>query len=112
MSEKEKTIPEVYTNKMKKDSTKYWFKRRRFGWGWVPVTRKGFTVLIVGLAMVLIATLQLPPKPTQPSFSQLMIFFGIIAAVIIGFLIIAYLKGPKPHWRWGTHPDDNPDEDF
>jgi len=97
---------------MKNNPKNYWFKRRRFGWGWVPVTWQGFSVIAVGLLVVLTATFQLPPKPTQPTLSQLMTFFGIIVAVILCFLIIAYRKGPKPHWRWGSRPDDNPDEDF
>lgn len=97
---------------MKKDTPKYWFKRRRYGWGWVPVTWQGGAVLLLGLTAVLLASYQMPRKPIQPSLFQVLIFLGEVAVVVIFFLVAAYVKGPKPHWRWGSRPDDNPDEDF
>jgi len=91
---------------------KYWFKRRRFGWGWIPVTWQGLTVLIVGLVIILVAAFQLPPKPAQPTTAQLLTFLAIVFVVVVALVLIGYAKSPKPHWRWGKRPDDNPDEDF
>lgn len=91
---------------------KYWFKRRRYGYGWTPVTWQGFLIVILGLAAIIIAAFQLPNKPAQPTPDQLAMFYGVCAVVIVIFIVAGYLKSPKPHWRWGKRPDDNPDEDI
>lgn len=97
---------------MKDHKKNYWFKRRRYGWGWTPVTWQGFVVFFAGLAAILLSAYQLPSKPAHPTAAQLMTSTAIFVATVIIFIIIASLKSPTPHWRWGRRSDDNPDEDF
>ncbi len=97
---------------MSKTPSNYWFKRRRYGWGWVPVTWQGFATLIGFLVVILIAAYQMPPKPAQPSTSQLVLFVSIFAGAVIVLVLIGLAKGPRPQWRWGKSQSDNPDEDF
>lgn len=99
--------------KEQKQSTNYWFKRRRYGWGWVPVTWQGWITLIAFLGVVIAAAAtQLPAKPEQPSQSELIQFFAIFTTAVLALIAICAVKGPVPHWRWGKKPSDNPDEDL
>lgn len=68
--------------------------------------------MLVAFGAVAIASFVLPAKPVQPTMQQLNIFFGVLVAAVLFLLITALLKSPRPHWRWGVRPDDNPDEDF
>ena len=98
---------------MKQTDKKYWFKRRRFGWGWVPVTWQGWLSVIVFIgAAVGTAYAVLPPKPQQPTSGQLTVFLGGLAVYILAIVFLGMTKGPVPHWRWGKKPSDDPDEDF
>ena len=92
---------------------KYWFKRRRYGFGWIPVTWQGWATLGVLLgALLAVAFAVLPAKPEQPTVSELAIFFGTFVVLIAVLVVVSYLKGPRPKWRWGKSQSDNPDEDF
>lgn len=87
-------------------------KRRRFGYGWTPVTWQSW--LFIGLQLVIIfaAATSLPAKPTQPTASELLRFFTILGASIGTIFLYTAQAGPKAKWRWGKKPGDNPDEDF
>jgi hypothetical protein len=99
---------------MKQVETKYWFKRRRYGYGYTPVTWQGWLSVagavgvIVGLAFVI-----LPSDSQAPSLSQALLFTAVVAAVLVVLVKITYAKGPTPaRWRWGKKPEDNPREDI
>lgn len=91
---------------------KYWMKRRRYGWGWTPVTWQGWLFMILQLGILFTAALQLPPKPVQPSTAQLARFLIIVVLVIISLVLVSSIAAPEPHWRWGKKDTDNPNEDF
>lgn len=96
-----------------KDSPKkYSMKRRRYGYGWTPVTWQSW--LFVGLVLVIIFTTAtfLPTKPAEPELGELLRFFIIVGAAIGMLLIFTSQNGPKAKWRWGKKLGDDPDEDF
>jgi len=69
-------------------------------------------VLVSQVAIVIVAAFSLPPKPAQPTTPELVRFFVITVLAIATLIIISAWGGPKPRWRWGKKPTDNPDEDF
>ncbi len=84
---------------------KYWFKRKRYGMGWTPVTWEGwavlgFFVLFLGIGM------------TQFPKAHVAVAVFCWAFGVIGLFAGTLLHGPKPKWRWGWKPDDDPDKDF
>lgn len=92
---------------------KYWFKRRRYGYGWTPVTSEGWSIVIVFLLVIIAsAQLLLPPRSEGIYTVQLAIFFLILLSVLFFTIGISMAKGPVPKWRWGKTPGDNPDEDI
>lgn len=74
----------------------YWFKRKLYGWGWVPVTWQGWTTLIVYLLIVLLLT-RTPLIQNNP-----FAFFASIIILTMALLAICYKKGEKPAWQWGV----------
>lgn len=77
----------------------YWFKRKVWGWGWVPVTWQGWTV--IGLWSVAVAFLALTLDETS-SPREVMFTFVLPIMVLTALLIcICYKKGEKPKWQWG-----------
>lgn len=99
-----------YNQAMKKN---YWFKRRRYGWGWTPVTREGWIAVLIPLVIIVSAALYvLPQKPTVPTSLQVITFGLVFLSVVFMLIGVSYAKGPLPRWRWGKTERDNPDEDI
>jgi hypothetical protein len=98
---------------MKDKKRQYWFKRRMYGYGWIPVTWQGwasiavFSIVLIGVGLIF------PPDEGADALSYESVrFIAIVAVLIVGLLLVSYKKGPKPKWRWGAKPTDNKDEDF
>ena len=93
-------------------SQQYWFKRRRYGWGWTPVAWQGWVCLGVYLAVALLSVLVLPMKSAEPTIESLILFCLIFLSATLLLIGTIMAKGPQPHWRWGKKPSDNSDEDY
>ncbi len=66
---------------------KMWFRQRSYGWGWFPITIEGWiSIIIFIIAAIYFARTE----------NMLMIL-----VLIIGLILLGYLKGPKPRWHWG-----------
>lgn len=90
----------------------YWFKRRRYGYGWTPVTWQGWLSVIGFLAVVVLAATTPEESPRGTDSSALLVYSGLIIIAVVWLVIVSSAKGPKPKWRWGSKPTDNPDEDI
>jgi hypothetical protein len=87
-----------------KDNPKgYWFKRKLYGWGWVPVKWQGWCVIFLYILLVLGLVLTreeaIPGNPD--SGSNFLTFALPIIVLTILLLIVGYKKGEKPRWQWG-----------
>ena len=88
----------------------YWFKRRRYGWGWTPVTWQGWVTVASALLLIVANSLMLEKLILSTS---VIVLFGInTIAVIVALVLISYAKGPAPKWRWGKKSHDTPSEDI
>lgn len=77
-------------------SPRYWFRAKRYGWGWgLPLTWEGWVVLAVwfGILFTIMPLLELPKH------------FGLLALFVIGMVAalvaICFWKGEPPRWRSG-----------
>jgi hypothetical protein len=76
------------------DQGKYWFRAKRYGYGWgLPCRWQGWAVLIGYAALILARKAIIPRDATATALYVL----GLTAALIV----ICRLKGPPPKWRWG-----------
>jgi uncharacterized membrane protein YhaH (DUF805 family) len=89
---------EQYKNYLRDNPHNLWFKRKIYGWGWVPVRWQGWMVLLVFVAVPLLSILELGPLPTD---GQLFWFFSKIIVAVIVLIWICYKKGERPRWQWG-----------
>jgi hypothetical protein len=81
------------------DKPQYWYAPKRYGWGWAPASWQGWVVL--GL---FIAAVSVPARWFARSgrLGMYLAYIGLLTAVQ---LLICYLKGPPPRWRWGDRDD-------
>jgi len=78
----------------------YWFKAKRFGWGWYPVSWQGWAMLLIYLA--LIAREFLYANTLSRSLSDTLINFALpFIFTSILFFCLCWAKGERPRWRWG-----------
>ncbi len=78
-----------------------WFRAKRYGWGWTPVTWQGWAVtmayalVVAGWAAYEVVT----ARRQQVSA----VWPGLIAILLLTALlvVICWIKGERPRWRWG-----------
>ena len=92
-----------YVDYLKNNPEGYWFKRKVFGWGWIPAKWQGWAVTLGYI--VLITTLVLTREESIPgnpdSGSNFLVLALPIIILTILLIVIAYKKGEKPRWQWG-----------
>ncbi len=82
---------------------KIWFRRKRYGWGWFPITWQGWLVIVIFvIGMAFGATeFQLDQYPDRT------VWFIVYAAVLVVLLLlVCWLKGESPRWQWGEKRED------
>lgn len=72
---------------------KLWFKRKTYGYGWTPVTWKGWLFTVVWI-IALYFTLARIDYGWLKNLLILIIMIGIL-------FFVCYKKGEKPRWQWG-----------
>lgn len=82
-----------------------WFKRKLYGWGWVPVTWQGVSITLGFVLLLFINGFYLEHRVQtigNPTNIDLAIFLSVIVLSIIVLFWICYKKGEKPRWSWGS----------
>lgn len=76
---------------------KYWFKAKRYGYGWYPATWQAWLIMLVYLIIFTALVFVF-----ESNMEKYMAFYFISIFVITGLLIyISYKKGEPAKWRWG-----------
>ncbi len=78
-----------------------WFRAKRYGWGWTPVTWQGWAVtLAYALVVACWAAYEVVTARRQPVFA---VWPGLVAILLLTALlvVICWIKGERPRWRWG-----------
>lgn len=89
------TFTKKYIDYLKDNPQGLWFKRKLYGWGWVPVKWQGWLVILVAVA-ILFAGVYIGQKDDAPGAALV----GVIIMLAIIFFF-GYWKGEKPRWQWG-----------
>ena len=90
-----------YIQYLKDNPQGYWFKRKLFGWGWIPVKWQGWLVVVVG---VVIAVFGVYVGETDDAPGAALLGFLIAIAILLTF---GYWKGEKPRWQWGLPKEEH-----
>ena len=83
-------------------SSRYWFRAKRYGWGWgLPLTWQGWATLATFVASSVAGGLLFPPRKALPAFiACVVVLSGLL-------LVVCWLKGEPPRWRWGDDDRSN-----
>lgn len=80
---------------MMETDQRYWFRAKRYGWGWgLPISWQGWTVFVLWSAALFLPIRYLLPR----SLPVHLIFVLFMVLLLVG---ICYKKGEPPRWRWG-----------
>lgn len=95
-----------------KNVNKYWFKRKRYGYGWTPSSKRGWLLISIYLFVVIFGGYFFSDKLESGNifYSIAYLIFIIVSTTIL--LLITIRKAPKGRWRWGWNEADNPKEDY
>lgn len=85
-----------YIKYLKNNPKGYWFKRKLYGWGWVPVTWQGWLSILIW-AILFTLSMVMIEKNGDEIWKNLVVVF--ILTIIL--LWVCYKKGEKPRWCWG-----------
>ncbi len=84
---------------------KLWFKRKRYGWGWYPVSWEGWTVTLVYIALILSLAFTIDESSPDSEIAFMLIL--PITLLTVTLIRICYAKGEKPRWQWNDKPLKN-----
>ena len=79
---------------------KYWFKAKNYGWGWYPASWQGFMVMIIYFLLLIPIFLQIDGQLSSSSKEMYSFMIPVLLLTTI-LIVICYLTGEKPRWRWG-----------
>jgi hypothetical protein len=83
------------------ESRNYWFPAKRYGWGWgVPSVWQGWATLIIYLCLIVAGAIIFPPGEELTTFIALTVLLTLI------LIVICWVKGEPPRWRWGDDKND------
>lgn len=82
-----------------------WFKAKKYGWGWYPVTWQGWAVIGVYVVFFVryIQLVDAASRTGSHGIFEEFLKIGALTGVLIG---ICYAKGEPPRWRWGDDKED------
>lgn len=102
-----------YLDYIRNNPNHYWFKRKVYGWGWVPATCQGWsaTLLYIVLIFILVLVREEDIPGNLDSGSNFLVFGLPIIILTALFILIVYKKGEKPKWQWGLPKDHDDNEE-
>ena len=78
---------------------KYWFRAKRYGWGWgLPMRWQGWLVLVI--YGVVLSSAGLAAEFLDPSVGSPVAWL-LISISSIALVVICFRTGEPPRWRWG-----------
>ena len=90
---------------MPKSQKQLWFRAKRYGYGWYPVTWQGWTVLAVYLC-VLIGAACLFGHRLETDLNTLVIWLAVWGLSTVMLILICAQYGERLGWHWGNSDTD------
>jgi hypothetical protein len=79
---------------------RYWFRARRYGYGWTPSAWQGWAVVAVWIALFTGLAIA---APVAASGNARLLALTIVAGVAatLALVLVCWKTGEPPRWRWG-----------
>ena len=88
----------------KVEEKNYWFRAKRYGWGWgLPQRWQGWLVFGIFALIWLTALAWLLPSDIddEPAARDGIIFAVVLIADVAALVYFSFKYGEPPKWRWG-----------
>lgn len=79
-----------------------WFARNARGLGWTPITWQGWAL---AAALVVVPTLFATLLGATPTALAAASYGATAAFALSALLVVAFVKGPAPQWRYAGQDD-------
>lgn len=79
---------------------KPWFRRKTYGYGWVPATIEGWLVLLVFILFNVYNFFRIDATSHSNSDTIRPFVIGYVLTSLI-FVLVCFKTGEKPKWSWG-----------
>jgi len=86
------------------ENKKLWFKAKRYGWGWYPITWQGWLITLVYILIIILDAMHaVGVTANTENNSQTFLWNYLPPLFVVSFIMIwiCYKTGEKPRWRWG-----------
>lgn len=83
-----------------KNPKKFWFKSKRYGFGWYPASREGWFTLAVFVVAITWNAIRIDSHSHSAS-DTLINFIPQTFVLVLLLIAIAYATGEKLHFQWG-----------
>ncbi len=81
---------------------RYWFKAKKYGYGWYPATWEGWAVMAVWFAaFVRLVTAFIYEIEATQNADAFLWYLPLMALITGALLFVAWLTGEPARWRWG-----------
>ena len=88
------------------------FKRKRYGYGWTPVTLGGWLLVALFVGAIVLWSLVMLPSTNTVTIEQGVVYGAGLIGIITLLLLVTRRYAPRGKWSWGRKPTDKTDEDF
>lgn len=79
-----------------RETKSYWFPAKRYGWGWgPPLVWQGWAVMTLFAGLLIWGAVHFLSSARPVAF---VIFSTLVSLVLV---IICWVTGEPPSWRWG-----------
>ena len=96
---------ERYQKYLENNPQGYWFKRKLYGWGWIPARWQGWVTLLVFL-LGLVGLAVSFGRILEPTSGQTTRFLLEVFGWVLLWIGVCYLKGESPRWQWGVKDEE------
>ena len=83
---------------------KYWFRQKSIGIGATPTTWQGWTLTLVGVALIFAVVMEAKQIPDRGT--SLLVALSGVAIISVAMSYIAWLK-TEGGWRWRSGRDED-----
>lgn len=99
-------------SKKNRKDRKLWFRAKEFGWGWYPITWKGwlvtviYAILFTFVSFIFVGwagTASEAGVDTRDIVFGVLEFLAVIALLSYSLYRICMRYGEAPRWRWGKN---------
>jgi len=84
---------------------RFWFKRKRYGWGWRPATWEGWLVDF-SYVILLVCIFSYIDRYSHSASDTLIGVIVPMLSLTIVFILITWLTGERLRWQWGKRVED------